>query len=256
MANISLDELDNAFLMRAQRITSFNLTPADFLTLEHKKEIQYLFKSHFFPNFDLSKTIKGQPTKNGLNSLIQSLKQESATNFSLIHNYNLKGVGPGETTLFFLCDKAKLGGGASAGMDIVINNKGYEVKAGNYVAKDGYFGGFKLGGTVPLEKITAAAFQLRDRDKDIKAKSAERTGVNIAQIKMIKERYPEEWEKTVRAPYVAAAHEYLTKNPLILIVNTTPANKKGEVFHIGTIQKSQVEVDVITQGTIKPKIKL
>jgi len=255
MPNLNIKDLDTEFLQRAQKITSFNLNPADFLTLKHKNEIQYLFHTHFFPKFDLTKTIKGAPDKNKLNALIKALKQENSAHFMALHNYNLKGVGPGETTLFFLCDKGHLGGGASAGMDIVINGKGYEVKAGNYVAKDGYFGGFKLGGTVPLEKITAAAFELRDRDKDIKAKSAERTGVNGTQINMIKERYGKEWNENVRAPYVKLAHAYLTKNPLILIVNTTPANQRGEIFYIGTIKESQVEIDVISQGTVKPKIK-
>jgi len=254
MPNLNIKDLDTAFLQRAQKITSFNLSPADFITLNHKSEIQYLFHTHFFPKFDLTKTLKGAPDTNKLNQLIRALKSENAANFSAMHNYNLKGVGPGETTLFFLCDKGHLGGGASAGLDIVINNKGYEIKAGN-LSRDNYFSGFKLGGTVPLDKIVSAATELRDRDKNIKAKGNERNGVNGTQIKMIEEKYKDEWVKNCVKPYIKLAHQYLTKNPLILMINTTPAARKGEVFFIGTIRQDQVEIDVISQGTVKPKIK-
>src|SRR6056300_1831074 len=98
MPNLNIKDLDSAFLQRAQKITSFNLSPADFITLNHKSEIQYLFHTHFFPKFDLTKTLKGAPDVNKLNQLIRALKSENAANFSAMHNYNLKGVGPGETT--------------------------------------------------------------------------------------------------------------------------------------------------------------
>ena len=63
-----------------------------------------------------------------------------------------------------------------------------------------------------------------------------------------------QWKSQVQDPYRKAAVRYLNKNPLILLINTTPKPQVGEVYHIGKIKPNNVFVDVITQGTIKPKI--
>ena len=73
MAEVNVSDLDAEFLKRAQKVTSFNLTSKDFTSLKHKKEIQHLFRTHFFPKFNLDKTISGKPTKIELNNLIRSL---------------------------------------------------------------------------------------------------------------------------------------------------------------------------------------
>ena len=62
MAAIDASDLDSKFLQRAQKVTSFNLSPNDFTSLKYKGEIQFLFKTHFFPKFNLDKTIKGKPS--------------------------------------------------------------------------------------------------------------------------------------------------------------------------------------------------
>ena len=256
MSMVSVADLDTDFLKRAQKITSFNLTPNDFTSLKHKAEIQYLFRMHFFPKFDLDKTLKGTPTINKLNSVIGRLKKENINKFKILHSYNLKGVGPGEATLYFILDDAHLGGGASAGADIVIGNKPYEVKAGDI--SQGFFKNFKLGGTVPIDKMVSAGLRLRDMKPEIKKLATEKAGVSGSQIKAIlsdSELAPQ-WKKEVEAPYVKAAHGYLAKNPLILMVNKTPASQIGEVVMVGKPKLSDVHLDVITQGTIKPKIKI
>lgn len=258
MANVA--DLDADFLKRAQRITSFNLSSADFTTLKYKAEIQHLFHVHMFPDFDLDKTIKGTPTVRELNTLIQELKRLHPRQFTSLHNYNLKGIGPGEATLFFLLDDAKLGGGTASAADIQIGRESYEVKAGNYNASQKAYKDFKLGGTVPLEKMVAKAFELRNIvDPDLKMGKrgqAEKNGVNGAQITAIlRDRsLASDWNKNVEIPYGIEASAYLNKNPLILMVNTTPKPKIGEIYHIGAINPNKVKVDVITQGTIKPKI--
>ena len=258
MANIA--DLDADFLKRAQRITSFNLSSADFTTLKYKAEIQHLFHVHMFPDFDLDKTIKGLPTPRELNTLIQELKRLHPRQFMNLHNYNLKGVGPGEATLFFLLDDAKLGGGTASAADIQIGRESYEVKAGNYNASQKAYKDFKLGGTVPLEKMVAKAFELRNIvDPDLKmsrGEQAEKNGVNGQQIKAIlnDRSLASDWNKNVEIPYGIEASKYLNKNPLILMVNKTPKPKIGEIYHIGSIDPTKVKVDVVTQGTIKPKI--
>jgi hypothetical protein len=262
MAMTNVAELDAEFLKRAQRITSFNLTGDDFTSLKYKAEIQHLFHIHFFPGFDLDKTIKGPPNKATLNSLIKELKRESPRNFNALHSYNLKGVGPAEATLFFLLDDGHLGGGASAGLDLVVGSTGYEVKAGDYSAPRGeqkkFFKNFKLGGTVPLDQIVSKAFKIRDANPSIKRLATERNGVSASQIKAILEDkvLGPQWKNTVETPYCKLAHAYLAKNNLICMINTTPAAQKGECLYIGKPRLNQVHLDVITQGTIKPKLEI
>ena len=41
----------------------------------------------------------------------------------------------------------------------------------------------------------------------------------------------------------------------ILMINKTPAARRGEVLYIGKLKQSQIALDVVTQGTIKPKVK-
>jgi len=260
MAAANVSDLDADFLKRAQKVTSFNLSSNDFTSLKYKKEIQHLFRTHMFPSFDLDTTISGQPTPNKLNNLIKKLKSINAKNFKNLHTYNLKGVGPAEATLFFLLDKAHLGGGSSAGVDIVVDGKNYEVKAGNL---PGEFGGkeiigFKLGGTVPLANMVKAALEIRDADPKIAAKGKEKTGVNGAQIKaiMADRKLAARWKKEVETPYAKAASKYLGKNPIIFMVNTTPAARSGEVAAIKTPSLSDISIDVVTQGTIKPRVKI
>lgn len=260
MANVA--DLDAEFLKRAQKITSFNLRGDDFTSLKYKSEIQHLFHMHFFPGFDLSKTIKGQPKPKEINDLVKRLKKENVANFKALHSYNLKGVGPAEATLFFLLDDGHLGGGSSAGLDLVVGSSGYEVKAGDYSAARGetkkYFKNFKLGGTVPLDKIVSKAFKIRDTDPKIKAMATEKNGVSSTQIAAIlkDKMLGPQWRKEVEGPYCKLAHAYLAKNNLICMINTTPAAMKGECLYIGKPRLNQVHLDVITQGTIKPKLEI
>jgi len=256
MAAVNVSDLDVEFLKRAQKITSFNLSPNDFISLKYKAEIQHLFRTHFFPDFDLDKTIKGAPKASTLNKAIQQLKKSNASQFKKLHAYNLKGVGPGEATLFFLLDDAHLGGGASAGADVVIKGAPYEVKAGDLSA--GYFKNFKLGGTVPIDKMVTAGLRIRDMDPKIKSMATEKTGVAGSQINAILRdpKLRSMWKREVETPYIKAAHGYLSKNPLILMINKTPSKMQGEVLYIGKPRLNQIALDVITQGTIKPKIKI
>jgi len=260
MAEVNVADLDAEFLKRAQKVTSFNLTSKDFISLKHKKEIQHLFRTHFFPKFNLDNSISGKPTPSKLNKLISQLKNINMGAFQKLHNYNLKGVGPAEATLFFLLDDAHLGGGSSAGIDIVVGGKNYEVKAGNIPAEGGgkHIIGFKLGGTVPLDKMVTAALKIRDSNPRIKSAGKEKTGVNGNQIKMIRadRKLGAQWKKEVEVPYARAASKYLGKNEIIFMVNTTPKARMGECASISKVKISDVSIDVVTQGTIKPRVRI
>ena len=118
--------------------------------------------------------------------------------------------------------------------------------------------GFKLGGTVPLSRMVNAAISIRDSDPKIKAAGKEKTGVNGNQIKMIRAnpKLKSKWEREVELPYARAASKYLGKNPIIFMVNTTPKGRSGECAAIIKPGISDVSIDVVTQGTIKPRVKI
>lgn len=269
MAAVNVSNLDVHFMNRAQKITSFNLRPADFESVRYKAEIQHLFNRHFFPNFDLAKTIKGQPTVNKLNNLIDMLQKESMVNYNKLHFYNLKGVGPGEATLFFLLDNAQLGGGGSAGVDVMVGSKKYEVKAALHSKNDSSVYGFKFGGTEDLSKMVTQIVQWKNK---LGLKSAGK-GVNEVgpkNLEIIKKEYPSEWKK-LENDFRRIGGRYFGNTPVIFISNNTSvkadpeaeaekirqlSSGSGKVVSIGPVRAQDISIQTVTQGTIKPRVKI
>ena len=258
MAAMKVDDLDVEFLNRAQKITSFNLKTADFESLKYKAEIQHLFHRHFFPKFDLDETISGDVTTNSANKVIKKLKSIDKSAFNKLHFYNLKGVGPGEATLFFICDKAHLGGGASAGVDVIIAGKKYEVKAAQYSKATGTVYGFKLGGTVPLGDMVTKAVELKNR-LGLTTAGKGQNEVNKTQIEAIRKKFPSDWSQ-IESKYGRAAYKYFGTTPVIFMNNNSTGGRLtsegGEIVSIKTVKFSDIQIDTITQGTIKPRVKL
>lgn len=267
MAAVNVSELDMNFLNRAQKVTSFNLKPQDFQSTKYKAEIQHLFGRTFFPNFDLSQTIKGQPDVRKLNTLIEQLKKESFRNYNRLHFYNLKGVGPGEATLYFLMDDADLGGGGSAGVDLVVGGSKYEVKA-CLVSRDGSLSGFKLGGTAPVGPIVTKLVEYKEQ-LGFKTAGKGQNEVNSSQMAAIQKKFPREYAK-LEADYGRIAGRYFGSIPVIFI-NNNASNKvdpedtaektrlltstAGNIVAISKVEPKHIKMQVATQGTLKPMIK-
>tara|TARA_B100000085_G_scaffold73866_1_gene66357 strand:+ start:168 stop:1010 length:843 start_codon:yes stop_codon:yes gene_type:complete len=267
MAAVNVADLDMNFLNRAQKVTSFNLKTTDFESTKYKAEIQHLFSRTFFPNFDLSQTIKGPPTIRQLNKLIDQLKKESMRNYNRLHFYNLKGVGPGEATLYFLMDDAHLGGGGSAGVDLVVGGSKYEVKA-CLVSQDGSLSGFKLGGTAPVGPIVTKLVEYKEQ-LGFKTAGKGQNEVNGSQMAAIQKKYPREYAK-LEADYGRIAGRYFGNIPVIFI-NNNSSNKvdpedsaektrlltgtAGNIVAISKVLPKHIKMQVATQGTLKPKIK-
>ncbi len=267
MAAVNVADLDMNFLNRAQKVTSFNLKTTDFESTKYKAEIQHLFSRTFFPNFDLSQTIKGQPNIRQLNKLIDQLKKESMRNYNRLHFYNLKGVGPGEATLYFLMDDANLGGGGSAGVDLVVAGSKYEVKA-CLVSQDGSLSGFKLGGTAPVGPIVTKLVEYKEQ-LGFKTAGKGQNEVNGSQMAAIQKKFPREYAK-LEADYGRIAGRYFGNIPVIFI-NNNSSNKvdpedsaektrlltgtAGGIVAIQKVQPRNIKMQVATQGTLKPKIK-
>ena len=269
MAAVNISDLDVHFMNRAQKITSFNLRPADFESVRYKAEIQHLFNRHFFPDFDLSNTIKGQPTVNKLNELIDMLQKESMVNYNKLHFYNLKGVGPGEATLFFLLDDAQLGGGGSAGVDVMVGSKKYEVKAALHSKNNNSVYGFKFGGTEDLSKMVTQIVQWKN-ELGLKSTGKGVNEVGPKNLEIIKKKYPSEWRK-LENDFRRIGGRYFGNTPVIFISNNTSvkadpeaeaekirqlSSGSGKVVSIGPVKAKDISIQTVTQGTIKPRVKI
>jgi hypothetical protein len=249
--NIMVGDLDLEFLRKAERVTSFNISTKDFESLKHKKEIQHLINKHFFPKFDISKTINGV-NKNTLNKLIDELKAEDSTMFSKLHSYALKGVGPGEAALFFLINDAQLGGGSSAGVDLVVGSNKYEIKAvqttqdiGGLIAYD-----FKLGGTVRLTDIMQDLAKLADFYKV----SGSKTEINKSSIQKLKNGDVSSIDfSAIEDRYRKRAYEYF-KNHEVIFINNSKTKKQGRIEAIKKIKPQDIMIERVTSGTIKPMV--
>lgn len=241
--------MDKTFIKRATSLSSFNLVTSDFESLKYKKEIQHLFNFYFFPNFDMKNTTDNIDM-NALNRAIDLIKREDQTMFEKLHMYNLKGVGPGEATLYFLCNTAHLGGGSSAGVDIVANNGKFEVKAVS-VSRNREAYNFKVGGTVPLSNIMSAMDDLRQEFKLV----GNAGNINGSTLATIKQKAPREYQK-IEGMYADAVYDYFKNHKVIFINHNQSKGERGRIEAIKNVQRNDISIDVITSGTIKPRIKL
>lgn len=248
-SEITMADLNMEFINNALKVSSFNLKPAEFITLNHKKEIQYLFNMHFFPKFDIAKTIDGVNIDT-LNNLITSLKTQNMAMFKKLHKYSLEGIGPGEVTLYFLINNCKLGGGRSAGVDVIVGSKGYEVKAVS-VSLDRMAYNFKLGGTIPLDETKVALNKLRVK----LGIGGSATEISPEKLKDMKQQAPAEYN-AIEAKFAKLAYDgYFSKHEVIFI-NNTDTSKQGNIESIKQIKQNEIFLYHVTSGTIKPKVKL
>lgn len=248
-SEITVADLNMEFINNALKISSFNIPATEFTSTRHKKEIQYLFNMHFFPKFDISKTIDSVNTS-ALNNLISLLKREDMAMFTKLHNYNLKGIGPGEVTLYFLINNCKLGGGSSAGLDVIVGSTGYEVKAVS-VSRDNQAYDFKLGGTVPIDEIKKELNQLR-----LKLGFAG-TATEISQntLQAMKQNAPAEF-KIIEEKFAKIAYDGYFKNHEVIFINNSKSSKQGNIEAVKKVKQNEIFIYHMTSGTIKPKVKL
>lgn len=248
-----MDQLDLEFIKKAEVVTSFNINAKDYESTRNKAEIQYLFKKHFFPKFDLNSTLKSF-NEGQFNKLVDQLKSMDKSKFQSLLKYQPKGVGPGEVLMYFLIDDLYLGGGGSAGLDVTTGGAGYEVKAVN-LSKAGYFSDFKIGGTVNISNEIAEASRIK---KELAAElklSGRETEINKSQIELIKKsRLSKDWIEKVEIPYQKKAYQYFKGHDTIFLINENPKAIQGRAF-VKKISPQDIELQVVTAGTIKPQVR-
>lgn len=261
---MDFNNLDKEFIAKAQRQFVFDIPSTAWTSTKYKKEIQYLLGTNIFPKFNLSKTIKGTPrSAEQINKLIVELKSYGKEAFEKIYKYPTNsGYGPGEVILYFLLNDCTLGGGSSAGVDVNVGTKKYEVKSVLNPAMDNYsyVKGFKIGGTLNTATMVSDALAIKEaaiKEGAIKLNN-EKSGVSSTQIKDLKnnKKYHKEWHDKVEVPFQKAAGAYLSSHPVIFMINTSPKEKIGEVVYFGNINPANVTVDVVTAGIIKPMVKI
>lgn len=245
---------DQAFIQRATRVTSFNLTSSDFTSLRNKREIQYLYAQHMFGSFDPDSSLDRLEVRR-YNALVKKLKADSRDQYKALHNLALKGVGPGEAVLYLLTKKGHLGGGSSAGVDLVVGSLNYEVKAVKWkskAAKD-YVMDFKLGGGIvgmtQLESdIQALAAQLK-----LKPPGAAEISGSIFQ--KMQEMAPSEYQ-ALEKRYQKLAKSYFGRHNVIFIQNEANQPDYGEIISIKVVEESDIKMERFTSKSIKPLIKI
>jgi len=246
----SFRDLDQEFIARATKISSFNIKAADLEKLTHKKEIQFLYSTYLFKGFDLNLLTNGLNVSKA-NAAIAKLKQLNNSGFKSLYDFQPKGVGPGEALLYFLVNDARLGGGGSAGVDVIIGSKKYEVKAANLSKDKKSVTGFRLGGTVDVSTEVRAAVKLKEQ-LGFTTKGKGKAEVNRTQIRAIQAEYPAEWNK-ISQSYIDKAYKYLAANPVIFFNNNKSA-AIGQIIAETNVKRQDIQISEITQGGIKPRV--
>lgn len=245
--------MDMAFLANAEKLTTLNLSAADFGSIKHKREIQFLIAKHFFTSFDLNDTIDDKNFDVGAhNRVITKLKASNPEAFLQVYSYKLPGIGPGEVLMYFIHDNAFLGGGSSAGLDVIFPSGEYEIKAA-YITADGkYAYHFKLGGTFDVSDIVSKLRALYAKSTGEEKPSSE---ISVNKIRELKKRYPNEFEKIEKAYAKLTYEHYFSKHAIIFITDND--NKSlGYVSKVKNVKIDDIEIETLTSGVIKPRIKL
>ena len=260
MSMAARTDLDFEFIRRAEKVTKFNISVND-LKPELQPSIRYLFIKNQFPKFgdkDLFQTKFNVP---GLNRAIQALKKENFNHFFNMYQFDQSGIGPGELMLYFLIDNSRVGGGGSAGVDLIVNGKEYEAKSVELRVGTQMIEGFKLGGKGELAPIMAAAQSLKKKyaDEMVKANKGKKNAiseVNMAQLKRLEQLEPKAM-KDIKSKYTRVASEYFGNTNIVFMYSKSAAGKKvGEIIAAGRIAPGTVQIASITSGTIKPSIPL
>jgi len=221
---------------------------------KYKKEIQFAIAENYCQKgFDEKYFIRsGTPlTAALLNRSINELKK--CAEFIDIYRYPQPGIGPGELMLYFLIDDAYLAGGSEGG-DVRIGNDVYEVKSA-IVKQDGVIEGFKLGGTVQTSEIQKGLLEIKNRVKKYPSnvKMNEPGGVNRGHYDVMLKEFPNEM-KALEKKFQDAAYGYFSQHNILILDNSSTASRTGLCKYLGNVRRENINIGVLTSGTIKPQL--
>lgn len=249
-----MKSLDSNFIKRATKITSFNLTSSDFTSLKHKLEIQTLYQQHMFPSFDPSKAL-GTITVSGYNRLVEMLKSDDKSQYEKLHNLALKGVGPGEAVMYLLTKSGHLGGGSSAGVDLVNGSSKYEVKAAKWKSKTtkDSVSDFKLGGG--LVGMTAIESDLQNLAYELGLKPKGAAEISGSVMAEMKKQDPDKYNE-IESRYQKLAEKYFGNHETIFLQTERNQPDFGNILAIKTVKAKDIMMERFTSKSIKPIVRI
>ena len=260
----SMDGLDLEYINNKSVSNAFKLDAKDLQSIQYKNEIRFLIARRYFPGLNIADvTLDKVGNVESMNAALNLLYNTNPSGFTELLEREMSGLGPGEIILYFILDNASLGGGSSAGVDIIDNGKPYEVKAVNRTS-DGKLHNFKLGGTVDISDVQSKIMKLKAEllKFDPKIKEGEKTGINGSHIKGFEDRKFQKhakdlglntWED-LQTEFQDIAYEGYFKNHPIIFIGSKSSSKadKGRIYDIIQVTKNQVGMHQVTSSTIKP----
>lgn len=260
----SMDGLDLEYINNKSVSNAFKLDAKDLQSTQYKNEIRFLIARRYFPGLNIADvTLDKVGSVESMNSALNLLYNANPKGFTELLEREISGLGPGEIILYFILDKASLGGGSSAGVDIIDNGTPYEVKAVNRKT-DGRLYNFKLGGTVDISGVQSKIMKLKAEllKFNPKIKEGEKTGINNDHIKGFSNKKFQKHANALglenfedlKKEFQNIAYEGYFKNHPIIFIGSKKANKaeKGRIYNILQVTKNQVGMEQVTSSTIKP----
>lgn len=247
-------------MSRAAKLSGFNLLPSDLTSLRYKAEIQALYRSHIFRQFnpeDCVKSLRSEADVNRYNKLVRALKKEDFTQYTKLHNLPMSGIGPAEVVLFLLTTNGHLGGGSSAGVDLVMGSDKFEVKAVKWKskAKRDYVSDFRLGGNIPGMTQLEADMQLAFFDMGI-TPSKGTVEISGSKFKEMQKQDPDTYDQ-FQDRYRDLAYKYYFKSRKVIFIITDKTDTKfGEIVAFKEVKRDDIEMERYTSRSIKPLVKV
>ena len=263
-----IDGLDLDYINKASISNAFKLTAKDLQSVQYKSEIRFLIARRWFPEVQTSDVFLPKlTTAKAINKKLSILEALNSKGFEELLQMQPSGIGPGEILMYFLLDKAIIGGGNSAGIDLIDDGTPYEIKAVNRRSSDGLLHNFKLGGTVDISSIQSRIMNLK-RELLLmfpKIKEGEKTGINKDHlkgfenkkfIKLVNSRDDLDSYEYLEKEFAKLAYrEYFKSHPIIFIGSKAASrDEKGRIYDILKVKEKQVVIHQVTSSTIKPGV--
>lgn len=233
--------LEASHLELATKYMYFNLDRKLFQTLEFKEDIKNLFDKYWFS--EISQKIEQIKIKEEndilfFNTLLYNIKEMDKNLFERLFFYPLKRSGNGEVLLYLFLENSYLSSSSTSGRDIIINDIHYEIKncivSKKYNTDEYFYSNFKLGNSFCIRSIIN---NIENYFNYIPKGSEIASARKDSEFLKIESEYREIVYK-----------EYFEKHRMIFM------DKEGTIKFIGKVQKEDIFIDTITEGTIKPMI--
>ena len=226
-------------LKSATKYMYFNIDRKHFENTKIKEQIKNLFEKNWFNETIIQEEVLSDNDLYKLNNYICKIRKNKDL-FNRLFHYPLKRTGNAEVMLYLLIKNSHLSVSSTSGRDIIINNENYEIKncivSKKYNSQEKYYSNFKLGNSFSLrELINLVEDYFGFIPKGSELNEARKT-TEFLQI-----------ETTYRNIVYS---NYFSKHKIIFI------DKEGIIQFVGFVKKEDIFIDTITEGTIKPMIRI